>query len=93
MRHRLEFFAVRLLIACVRVMPHALVRATGRALGLGFYLFDGPHRRIAQRNLAVAFPVRPAAERSRIARRAFEHFGRLLMELLKFSTLVFGIAC
>jgi Kdo2-lipid IVA lauroyltransferase/acyltransferase len=87
MRHQAEFFAVRLLIACVRVMPHALVRATGRALGIGFYLCDGPHRRIAQRNLAFAFAVRSAAERRRIARRAFAHFGRLLLELLKFSTL------
>jgi KDO2-lipid IV(A) lauroyltransferase len=87
MRHRVEFLTIRLLIALVRVMPYALVRLTGRALGLGFYLFDGPHRRIARRNLAVAFPVRTEAERRRIARRAFEHFGRLLMELLKFSTL------
>jgi KDO2-lipid IV(A) lauroyltransferase len=68
-------------------MPHALVRATGSALGLGFYTFDRAHRRIAERNLAVAFPVRPAAERRMIARRAFAHFGRLLLELLKFSTL------
>ncbi|MCC7418258.1 MAG: lysophospholipid acyltransferase family protein [Acidobacteria bacterium] len=87
MRHRIEFLAVRFLVACVRIMPHAMVRAAGRALGLGFYLLDAPHRRIAGRNLAVAFPVRPAAERRRIARRAFAHFGRLLMELLKFSTL------
>ena len=87
MRHRAEFYAVRALIACVRIMPHALVRASGRAMGLGFYAFDGAHRRIAQANIAAAFPVRSPAERRVIARRAFEHFGRLLVELLKFSTL------
>ncbi len=87
MRHRAEYLAVRVLITLVRVMPDSLVRACGRALGLAFYTLDGAHRRIAQRNLAAAFPGRPLAERRAIARRAFAHFGRLLMELLKFSTL------
>jgi KDO2-lipid IV(A) lauroyltransferase len=87
MRHRAEFLAVRLLIAIVRIMPDFLVRACGSAMGLAFYTFDRAHRRIATRNLAAAFPVRSADERRAIARGAFAHFGRLLMELLKFSTL------
>jgi KDO2-lipid IV(A) lauroyltransferase len=87
MRQRAEYVAVRVLIALVRVMPDVLVRASGRLLGLAFYTLDGGHRRVAQRNLAAAFPTRPPGERRAIARRAFEHFGRLLMELLKFSTL------
>ena len=87
MRHGVEYALVRALLALVRVMPDALVRASGTALGLAFYAVDGAHRRIAQQNLATAFPQRPAAERRAIARRAFGHFGRLLMELLKFATL------
>jgi KDO2-lipid IV(A) lauroyltransferase len=87
MRHRLEYLIVLALIAAVRVMPWGVVRACGTAIGLAFYALDPAHRRIAHRNLAVAFPVRPAAERRVIARAAFTHFGRLLMELLKFSTL------
>jgi Kdo2-lipid IVA lauroyltransferase/acyltransferase len=87
MRRRAEYLAVRVLIALVRVMPDALVRACGRALGLAFYTFHRARRRIAERNLAAAFPERPTRERRAIARRAFAHFGRLLMELLKFSTL------
>jgi Kdo2-lipid IVA lauroyltransferase/acyltransferase len=87
MRHRLEYAAVRILIALTRVMPDVLVRASGRALGRAFYTLDRAHRRIAARNLAAAFPVRSADERRAIARGAFAHFGRLLMELLKFSTL------
>ena len=39
------------------------------------------------RNLATAFPQRSPAERREIARRAFVHFGRLMVELLKFATL------
>jgi KDO2-lipid IV(A) lauroyltransferase len=87
MRHRLEYLIVRALIAVVRVTPAAVVRGVGTLLGLAFYTIDGAHRRIAQRNLATAFPSRPQAERRAIARAAFAHFGRLLFELLQFSTL------
>jgi len=43
-------------------MPGRLVRACGTALGVAFYTLDGGHRRIAHRNLATAFPARPARE-------------------------------
>jgi Kdo2-lipid IVA lauroyltransferase/acyltransferase len=87
MKHRLEYAIVRALVTIVRVMPDAVVRAWGTALGLTFYTIDRAHRRIAERNLEAAFPARPASERRAIARAAFVHFGRLLFELLKFSTL------
>jgi KDO2-lipid IV(A) lauroyltransferase len=75
-RHRLEHAIVRFLLALVHTVPGPLVRASGTVLGLMFYTVDRAHRRIAQRNLATAFPSRPAA-----------HFGRLLLELLRFATL------
>src|SRR5215212_5751845 len=87
MKHRIEYALVRALIAVVRLMPDALVRASGTLLGLTFYALDRSHRRIAQRNLTTAFPLRTDDERRSIARAAFAHFGRLLFELLKFSTL------
>ncbi len=87
MRHRFEYLIVRTLIAIVRVTPAVIVRGGGTVLGLAFYALDGAHRRIAQRNLATAFPSRPARERRAIARAAFAHFGRLLVELLQFATL------
>jgi KDO2-lipid IV(A) lauroyltransferase len=86
-RHRLEYLAVRLLIAIVHVMPDSVVRGCGGLIGLAVYTVDRAHRRIAYQNLAAAFPVRAAAERREIARAAFTHFGRLLLELLKFSSL------
>jgi KDO2-lipid IV(A) lauroyltransferase len=86
-RHRVEYLLVRSLLAVVRVAPDAVVRAMGTSLGLVFYTVDRAHRRIAERNLTTAFPSRPREERTAIARAAFEHFGRLLLELLKFSTL------
>ena len=71
MKHRIEYALVRLLIAIVRVMPDGLVRASGTLLGLGFYTVDRAHRRIAQRNLAAAFPGRSDEDRRAIARAAF----------------------
>jgi KDO2-lipid IV(A) lauroyltransferase len=87
MKHRLEYLAMRTLTAVVGLMPSALVRVSGTLLGFAFYAVDGTHRRIATRNVAAAFPTRSARERRRIVRGAFTHFGRLLFELLKFSTL------
>ena len=63
------------------------VLAVGSLLGRAFYLADGGHRRLAIDNLRAAFPLRSRTECVAIARRMFEHFGQLLMVLLKFSTL------
>jgi KDO2-lipid IV(A) lauroyltransferase len=87
MRPRLESIAVRAATAVLRVLPGTVVRAFGALLGLAVYVLDPGHRRIANRNVATAFPSRSARERRRIVRGAFMHFGRLLFELLKFSTL------
>jgi KDO2-lipid IV(A) lauroyltransferase len=87
MRHRLEYAAVRMVEAGMRLMPAALARGLGRPLGLAFYLFDRVHRRIALRNLEAAFPARSKGERREIARATFAHFGRALVGLLKFATL------
>ncbi len=75
------------MVGIVRLLPMRAVLAAGRLLGLTFHALDGQHRRQALRNLESAFPVRSAAERRTIAREMFAHFGRLLMALLKFSTM------
>lgn len=87
MKHWIEYILVRFLLAVVRVSPYPLVQFMGTTLGMAFYTLDRAHRRIAERNLATAFPSRPEAERKEIARKAFAHFGRLLFSILKFSTL------
>jgi KDO2-lipid IV(A) lauroyltransferase len=87
MRQRIEYLLARMLLGLMRLTPDPVVRALGTTLGLAFYTLDRGHRRIAERNLATAFPARSAAERNAVARAAFMHFGRLLFELLKFSTL------
>lgn len=87
LRHRLEHLAVAGIRRAQRSVPHRLVLGFGAALGLAFYALDRLHRRVALANLAAAFPRRSAAERRAIARAAFAHFGRLLVELLRFGSL------
>ncbi|MFN7918249.1 MAG: lysophospholipid acyltransferase family protein [Vicinamibacterales bacterium] len=86
-RHKLEYAGVRFLTSVVRFMPPSVVDACGAALGLAFHTLDRSHRRVAERNVAAAFPTRTPTEHKAIVRATFEHFGRLLFELLKFSTL------
>ena len=87
MRHWLEYVAVRALWGLVAMTPSALVVPCGRALGLAWYAVNRSRRRIADANLAAAFPSRSAAERRAIGRSAFEHFIAQAFETLKFSTL------
>jgi len=87
LRHRLEYGGVATARTTMGLLPMSGVLAAGTMLGRAFHAFDGAHRRLALNNLEAAFPSRPAAEREAIARDMFEHFGRLLTVLLKFSTM------
>jgi len=86
-RQRIEYGAVVIARAVTAVMPYPLLWLCGTAVGYLFYVFDHTHRRVAAENLAAAFPLRSRAERHAIVRAMFGHFGRLLFEFLKFSTL------
>ncbi len=87
MRHRLENAAVVSLRGALALLPHAVARGLGATLGMLFYTLDAKHRRVALTNLSQSFPTRSRSEVRTIARRMFRHFGRLLFEMLKFSTL------
>ena len=87
LRYRLEYVAVLAVRALVHALPDAAARALGTLVGWCFYAFDPAHRRLAVRQLRAAFPVRAEKECQAIARATFAHFGRLLVVLLKFSTL------
>jgi KDO2-lipid IV(A) lauroyltransferase len=90
MRQWIEFAAVRAVALAVRPFPLTLVRSAGEVFGLMFYLVDRVHRRIALANLQAAFPKRSDRECRAIARSMFQHFGRLLLELLKYASLPAG---
>lgn len=87
MRHRLEYALVAAFRELARVLPDKAVAAIGTAVGLTFWAIDAAHRRLAVRQLQAAFPLRSEGECRTIARQMFGHFGRLLLAILKFSTL------
>ena len=87
MRYSLEFLFVRTVQLLLRPLSITMARRVGEGLGVVFFLADRAHRRVALANLEVAFPQRSASEREAIARAMFRHFGRLLLELLKFASL------
>jgi KDO2-lipid IV(A) lauroyltransferase len=86
-RQRFEYAAVAAIRRLTTVLPYPLLLLCGRAVGFVFYIVDATHRRVASQNLAAAFPRRSPAERRAIVRAVFAHFGCLLFEFLKFSTL------
>jgi Kdo2-lipid IVA lauroyltransferase/acyltransferase len=86
MKHALEYL-LYLIVKTISAMPAPMVRACAGLFGLLWYTFDAPRRRIAEANLAAAFPLRSAPERRTILRAAFAHFIRQVFETLKFSTL------
>jgi KDO2-lipid IV(A) lauroyltransferase len=55
--------------------------ALGRAVGLLIHALDANHRRLARRNIEQALGVTPQRA-SEIARRAFQHFGRVTAEVI-----------
>jgi KDO2-lipid IV(A) lauroyltransferase len=87
MKHRLEYALVAAVGSLVRLLPIPAVRACGTALGRLAYRVDRFHRRVAMDNLAHAFPARSTAELRAVAREMFSHFGRLLLELIKFGSI------
>lgn len=87
MRHGIEYVAVATVRGVLSWLPHPFVRWMGAGLGMVFYYVDAKHRRVAVTNLTQSFPTRTPHEIEAIAREMFKHFGRLLFELLKFSTL------
>lgn len=87
LRHQVEDAAVGAVAALTRWLPKWIVFRLGDALGLVFYAIDPKHRRLTEANLVVAFPHRERRELRRVARQVFMHFGRLLVEILRFSGL------
>ncbi len=79
-RHRLEFGLYLLLKGGLRTLPHATARRVGRGVGWLAWRLDARHRRIAERNLALALPELPERERRRLAAACFRHFGAALCD-------------
>jgi Kdo2-lipid IVA lauroyltransferase/acyltransferase len=84
---RLQYAALRAVVALVRPLPFATVNAIGGRLGrLGYAPFR-IRRGVVEAQLAAALPELDAATRRRIARDAYENLGRIGLETTLLSTL------
>jgi len=82
LRHAAEYGIFALFQALVRTLPHAASRALGGAVGAVAGRLDRRRRRIADDNLSFAFPDLAAAQRARITRECFRHFGASFCDAL-----------
>ncbi len=82
-RWAVEFAAVKGLAHLAARLTPATRRSVGGALGSAAYLLDARHRRVALRNVESALPALSARERRAVAKGAFSHLGRLLVEILE----------
>ncbi len=80
----LEYIPVRLLFAILGWLPRRTAVRVGMFIGRLGYKLAGGLRRIAHRNLEIAFPEKSETERHEIARGSFENLGRVLGELTQF---------
>jgi len=80
-RHRIEYVLVRLVFGILGALPLSMALRVGEAAATLMWHFDRPHRRIGMKNLSIAFPEKPIAERERILRESILNLGRMAAEL------------
>ena len=85
LRYRLEAALFAVLVQAARFLPRRLLLGLGSVTGDLGYLFDRRHRRIGLENLTQAFGDELApAERRRVLRDCWRHFGRITLDTLNF---------
>ena len=84
----LEFFIFKVFKSLILICPRSLCLVWGKIMGLFIYYLDTKHRYVALSNLKMAFGKKLASSDLRnMARRTFMHFGFLLVDIIKFSSL------
>jgi Kdo2-lipid IVA lauroyltransferase/acyltransferase len=84
MRHRLEYALVWPVVKILGALPRPLARTLGLLLAGAVYHLHRRLRKVALRNLEIAYPEMAAAERKRIVRGVFVSLGRQLAEFCQF---------
>lgn len=77
----LEYGVARTFFGTLGVLPRGVAVALGVTIGRLGYKVLGGLRRVAHKNLAIAFPEKSEAERAQIAKGTFENLGRVLGEM------------
>ena len=86
MRETLEFLFAWTLLTAFRLLPRRLARAAGAGLGAFARVALPRLRRTGLRNLELAYPALPLAERERILRNLYRNLGYQLAEFCRMST-------
>jgi KDO2-lipid IV(A) lauroyltransferase len=84
---RLEHLGFRLALRLCRGVPQRWISPLSRAIGWLVYHFDRRDRRIAERNLTIAFPERSVTERRAILRAMCRHLARMAFEIARLPAL------
>jgi len=85
LRQRLEYGALRLMMAAVGVLPRRAARAVGAGIGAVIWTLLGRLRSVGLRNLELAFPEKTVEERRRILRTLYRTLGWQIAEFCKMS--------
>jgi KDO2-lipid IV(A) lauroyltransferase len=83
-RNHLEYILVKVLLSVCRILPENAVYALFKGLSLLLYALLVPRRKLALRNLEIAFPEKSRRERGRLARNSFVN----LSESIAFNALL-----
>ena len=86
MRERLEYALVWPAIKLMGLLPRPVARAIGIGIGLAVFRLHRRLRDVGMRNLALAFPGMPDAERHQILRGEYVSLGRQLAEFCRFPS-------
>ena len=84
MLYKLQYVPVVLLVRFIGMLPRSLARGVGLIIGGIVYHLHPRLRRVGMRNLEMAFPDKPLAERRKILRGVYVSLGRLLAEFCRF---------
>jgi KDO2-lipid IV(A) lauroyltransferase len=88
LRWRLElclFYGIEFFVS---ILPRKACLVVGQGLGLLLYYIDRRHRKTAHKNLELVLGEKHTrAERIRIAKGSFKHFGRLAVDIIKLKQL------
>ena len=74
----LEYFAARLVLGVLGLLPPSTAMSAGKTLGTLAYFCAGNLRKTGLRNLELAFPEKSVAERQTILKGCFLSLGRVL---------------
>jgi KDO2-lipid IV(A) lauroyltransferase len=84
MRRKLEYAAAWPFLKIMGILPRRLARAFAIGVAQIVYFLHFRLRQVGMRNLAMVFPEKSEAERTRILRGEFTSLGRQLAELCQF---------